>query len=104
MRFCGTEPKADSHRARSSVESIRAQNEGAFETIEPQSGDKYHRRELHFSPCGWQQFLKVEKWADDRYGLVGSVSVTRVGMTGDDGQTRFSLAFCELRSRARVHG
>lgn len=88
VNVCGSEQKADTYRARSSVENTGARDEGVPEPTELQSRNRFHSRALHLTAWDWQQLFEVEQRAKDRYDLVDGTLRSRVGMAGDNDFTR----------------
>lgn len=80
MRDFDSEQEANSHRARSPIENKRARGKGAINPTELRSRDQYHLDKLRLTLFDWQQFLQIEQRAENRYGLMDGISMSRVSM------------------------
>lgn len=80
VEVCGSEQKATSHRAQSSVENKRSRQGRVFKPTELQLQGSYNRGKLHLTPRDWQQLLKVEKRVAKRCELVDDILVFPAGM------------------------
>lgn len=88
--------EAESHSAALFVEKTGAQEGGVSESPDLQFQDHYNRGELHLNPCDWGQFLQMKQRAEDRYDLVDSLLVSRVGMTRDYDSSHLISALFKL--------
>lgn len=73
--ICGSEQEEKGHKARFSVENIRARDKHLRESAEPQWRSQYHRGKLHLTSCDWQQFLEMEERAEDIEDLLDGILV-----------------------------
>lgn len=59
---------------------------------------------LQLTPCSWEQCLKLQYHADDRYNLLDGSVVSRASMVEDNEHTKINGGFCSLVRRVCVDG
>lgn len=70
MGFRNSQRKADSRRAQSLLENIRAGEPSVLQCSKLQSCNQYYRGGLQLTRSEWQQLPETEKRSEDRYDLV----------------------------------
>lgn len=102
MGFRASQREVGSQEARSYAENTRALDQSTLCTTELELRYQYLCRELHLTPCDWQQYLQMEQRAEDWYALLNGVLVSRVRIAGHDDHRGLIKALHELESRIRT--